>query len=185
MSRITGVAADIAREFGVAPCTVTVWKKSGMPVREDGLFDLDDISKWYKENDKAKFKKKKKKEDVSRVWALSKHAGMSPTEISRSLGFSESKVKNILWYLNDNKDNISNFRDAKSDVFALEQLMYLSHITLEKLEGTSAKDLAAMAKTAYEKERIEMGESTENVAVVVKHIRAIKEQQRLEENAGD
>lgn len=186
MSRVTGVQADIAREFAISPATVCQWRKKGMPVREDGLYDLDAIRDWHRNNIKSSSKRKKRPTaELAKVWGLAKHGNMGMAEISRATGMSVTKVANILQYMDAHKDDISTFRDAKADIFAAEQLWYLSHITQEKLEGTAAKDLVEMAKKAYEKERIELGESTENVAVVVKHIREIKERQKLEEkNAG-
>jgi hypothetical protein len=54
---------------------------------------------------------------------------------------------------------------------------YLEHITDAKLKKATARDLSGMAKLAWEKERIERGESVDNVAVIVKHINAMKEKE--------
>jgi len=178
MSRLTAKQSEIAREFNIAPCTVTKWKKMGMPIRDDGLFDLDEIRAWQRESIKYYKRPRPNKKEANQVWGLAKHAGMSTGEIAKNTGLSQTKVSNILRYMETNKKEIDTFRDAKADIFAAEQLAYLSHITEDKLEGTSAKDLVQMAKLAYEKERIELGESTENVAVVVKHIRELKERRK-------
>jgi len=48
-----------------------------------------------------------------------------------------------------------------------DQIVYRSHITAEKLEKTSARDLEIMRSVAYDKERLERDQSTENIGLVI------------------
>jgi hypothetical protein len=86
-------------------------------------------------------------------------------------------TKKITDVVDKYKPELEHFKANKADYFTLEQMRYFDHITDKKLEATPARDLRAMAKTAWEQERVERGESTDNVAVIVKHIRELKAQE--------
>lgn len=45
---------DVAKCFGVSIRTVAYWAKDGLPVREDGRFELKDILRWKKEREDAR-----------------------------------------------------------------------------------------------------------------------------------
>lgn len=56
------------------------------------------------------------------------------------------------------------FKKNRADVLASIQEQALSHITPEKLEACSAPQLITVAGIAYDKERLERGQSTQNIA---------------------
>jgi hypothetical protein len=53
------------------------------------------------------------------------------------------------------------YKRNRADLLAFDQIVYRSHITPEKLEKTSARDLEIMRSIAHDKERLDRGESSE------------------------
>jgi hypothetical protein len=116
-------------------------------------------------------------EQAQNIAVLRLNTDMSEAAIISASGASRSKVHNIIKLVDKYRPELEHFKANKADYFTLEQLRYRDFITDDKLERTPARDLVAMAKTAWEQERVERGESVDNVAVIVKHIREIKAQE--------
>ena len=54
MGRVVDKRAELAVLIGVARQTVKFWAGKGMPVREDGKYDYDEIKKWHAKNFKKR-----------------------------------------------------------------------------------------------------------------------------------
>jgi DNA invertase Pin-like site-specific DNA recombinase len=93
-------------------------------------------------------------------------AGSSYREIQRATDVSLGTISKVIREFESNKPLVEFYKKNRADLLALDQATYRSHITKEKLEKASAKDLELMRCMAYDKERLERGESTENVAVI-------------------
>jgi phage terminase Nu1 subunit (DNA packaging protein) len=50
---VVNTLTAVARFFSVARPTVTEWRNSGMPVRDDGRYDLSMIFHWWKDSEKG------------------------------------------------------------------------------------------------------------------------------------
>jgi hypothetical protein len=169
---------QVGEHFGVTKHAVGHWKRAGMPVTEDGQYDLDAIEIWRASSVQMKKADQKKDEKIKRdVMALRMNTKMAVPEIAEKVGLAVYATKKITDLVDKYKPELEHFKANKADYFTLEQMRYLDHITDKKLESTPARDLRAMAKTAWEQERVERGESVDNVAVIVKHIRELKAQE--------
>ena len=51
---ILNSASLVAVVFGVSENTVSGWRNAGLPVRDDGKYDLAAIHKWWREREEAK-----------------------------------------------------------------------------------------------------------------------------------
>jgi hypothetical protein len=169
---------EVAKLLKVSDVTVVKWKEKGMPW-EKGQYDLDAIMAWRGIQKPVEVVSANKID----VMALAENTKMNVADIARVTGFNRQTVEKIVGDVRANRDLIEQYRSVREDFFAYEELQYLSHVTDEKLTNTAAKDLVSMAKTAYDKSRLEGGESTENVAVIVGAIKDWKKKrQELTQN---
>lgn len=179
--RVVNSVLEVAKYFDLKENAVRRWVAKGMPyeVKEGKYFyDIDQIAVWKTTNIKRYRNTKKESTELELAVAeLRVNTGMSTSEIAKRLSMHNNTVQRIVDRIDKYKPVMDHFKINKADLFAIEQMEYLDHITEEKLQKTSARDLAAMAKMAWEKERVERGESVDNVAVIVKHIKEIKAQE--------
>jgi hypothetical protein len=166
----------VAEAFKVSYGSVRKWIEKGMPYKPR-CYDLEEIAKWRGHPLPQRPRSANKKDMV----ALALNTDMSISDIARVTGFNRMVAQKLVTDVRGNKDLIDQYKAVREDFFAYEELQYLSNITPEKLEAAHAKDLVAMAKTAFDKGRLESGESTENVSVIVGAIKdwKRKKQQNL------
>jgi len=106
-------------------------------------------------------------------------AGMPYRKIQEIIPISLGYISSIVKEFGSNDELVAAYKNNRADILAHDQLTYRSHITPEKLEKASAKDLELMRCMAYDKERLERGESTENVSVITKIIKEIQAKRRV------
>lgn len=110
----------------------------------------------------------KGKLDLERVAELRIKNGLSHREIGKMLGVDSSTVCRALKRLGLESDDIDHtkcFKTYRADILASRQLQILENLTDEKLAKASARDLAIVFGTLYDKERLERGESTQNTSI--------------------
>ena len=166
---------EVAKVFGVTWRTVAKWKSMGMPGKQ-GNYKIEQILAWKAKNVTG-YKPKNIDPDTERVAMLAMNTDLGQDAIASTLMIPEGKVKRIMKLIEKYRPEMDHFKANKADYFTLEQLRYKDFITDDKLERTPARDLVAMAKTVWEQERVERGESVDNVAVIVKHIKELKAQE--------
>lgn len=166
---------QLALAMGVSRTAAMKWVRRGLPKREDGTFDVEEANEWLSKNVKPRTQIPKgvKQEIV----ALAVNTRKTPKQIAEMTGAKRTLVNQITTMIRKYMPHVGKFKDARSDIYTIEEMRYLDFITDKKLNKTNARDLAAMAKMAWEKDRVEKGASTDNVAVIVKHIRELKEQE--------
>jgi len=173
---------NIADLVGMNKVTIYGWMKRGCPRNEDGSFDVDAVRRWMS---RQKLKPKsiasnKRRKKTTQLVELCAYTDKRPREIAELTGLPEKNVSKIWKLVKKYGKDIIDYKAKKADIFAVEQMRYMEFITDDKLEEASARDLAQMAKMAWEKERVESGESVDNVAIVVKHIKELKAQRDAE-----
>lgn len=174
--RIVNTKRKVAQHFGVTWQAVNAWCKRGMPRMEGKLYNLDAIEIWRASSVQMRKADENREQRLKKdVMVLRMNTKMSVPDIADKLGLTQHKTKTITDMVDKYKPQLEEFKANKADYFALEQIRYHDHITDAKLRGTGARDLAGMAKMAWEKERVERGESTDNVAIIVKHIMELKQ----------
>ena len=176
--RIVKFKRAVCEAHGVTMNTVSRWKQIGMPCLPNDEYDLDAIDVWKASSVRLLRADKNRKEKIKRdVMALRANTSMGVNDIAEATGLPVSAVRKLTDVVDKYRPDLEHFKANKADYFTLEQMRYLDNITEDKLAKTTARDLRAMAKTAWEQERIERGESVDNVAVIVKHINMLKEKE--------
>lgn len=98
------------------------------------------------------------------VECTKKDTGMSNREIADKIGCDKRTVGAVLAKYGIKQDEVQEYRENRADIFAGKQKEILHALTLEKLQNASVKDLTIAFGTIYDKERLESGMSTHNVA---------------------
>lgn len=105
-----------------------------------------------------------------------KHPDLSCAEIGKMVDCSHVNVVKTLQRYGINKEATEKYKSGRADIFAGLQERILNSITDEAIKKTPAIQLVTAASILYDKERLERGESTNNISVLVG---AIKDIQRL------
>ena len=105
-------------------------------------------------------------------------AGVSYRKIQNIVPVSLGHISNIVKEFENNKELIAYYTKNRADILTHDHITYRNYITPEKLKKASARELELMRCMAYDKERLERGESTENVAVILDAIMDLKRKRR-------
>ena len=108
--------------------------------------------------------------------------GLSKTDIAKVLGCHHSNISNRLKPYLDEIETLDVYKAHRADVIALKGKEILKNITPDKIEKASAYQLTGMYSILYDKERLERGESTANIANIHGDIAAIKAQERSDQH---
>lgn len=166
----------VGRHFRVSQPAVSKWKLNGMPIEEDGTYNLTRITAW------------RALRITREAESLDKVEGIDPgvlAEVKKELGRFRGLVET--------------YKLDRGDIFSGAQAKMLS-LAEEILDGIKSKDLGKMhirdrikalkeivssVSSLYHEERLERGESTENVAVIIAAIRDLKKRQFEEEEKAE
>ncbi len=94
-------------------------------------------------------------------------SGMPYRKIQEIIPVSLGQISNIIKEFESNRKLVEYYKKNRADLLAFDQMVYRSHITPEKLEKASARDLELMRGITYDKERLTRGESTDNIHVII------------------
>jgi len=94
-------------------------------------------------------------------------AGTPYRKIQEATDVSLGTISKVVREFELNKPLVDSYKKNRADILAHDQLVYRSHITEEKLKKASAKDLELMRCMAFDKERIQLDQSTVNVSVII------------------
>ncbi len=86
-------------------------------------------------------------------------------EAGKALGMSRGGVSNFLWRHKVKRGATATFRKQRAAVFTIKQQQLLEAITPAKIKEAPLASLVGSAKTLYELERLETGQSTANVGI--------------------
>jgi hypothetical protein len=93
--------------------------------------------------------------------------GKSATSIAKEIGRSKGAVIHAVRHNDTVKVLIDEQREELADLFDQVTRQALLHITGEKLEKSSARDLGVLAGIALDKTRLLSGQSTTNLSVLL------------------
>lgn len=117
--------------------------------------------------------KRKSKLDVSKMLALKTVNQLSYSEIAAIDGTTpqniHSKIKDLL-----PTEETKTYQEHRADILSNLQLKLLSNLDDDRLKKASAFQLVGAAGLLYDKERLERGQSTENIAQMHGDIAKIK-----------
>jgi len=100
--------------------------------------------------------------------------GLSLPEIGGILGISKQAVHQRLQPYAEELENLEDYKEHRADILALKGRQILKNIDNDRLEKASAYQLAGMYGILYDKERLERGESTHNIASIHSDIQELK-----------
>lgn len=130
--------------------------------------------------------KRKSKLDVSKMLELKTVNQLSYSEIAAIDGTTpqniHSKIKNLL-----PTEETKTYQEHRADILSNLQLKLLSNLDDDRLKKASAFQLVGAAGLLYDKERLERGQSTENIAQIHGDIAKIKAamQNKSDSSQGD
>lgn len=94
--------------------------------------------------------------------------GLSYRDIGFFFKCSHSAVAERLKpYIQNDEIDLEAFKSNRADLMAMKQAQVLGALTIEDVEKASAKDKALVYGILYDKERLERGQSTSNVATIL------------------
>lgn len=159
---------DLARVLGVCKNTVESWVKKGMPRRKAlkgnrYIYDVQKIQEW-------------------RAIRLTGNRGAKP------LSLSDKELESMKANVEKQRAAIDFYKVNRADIFANKQINYQkkADYILEQMSDDEIKNAKLTEKLAalkvldtgaaifYDKERLERGESTQNVSVLVGAIKELK-----------
>ena len=101
---------------------------------------------------------------ISAIIDLLEVKGLNQTQAAKVLGCDRSNISKRLKALDYTPGYLKTFKDNRADVLAAFQAEIAKHITPDKLQKSSAYQLAGMMSLFHNQERLERGQSTENIA---------------------
>lgn len=112
-------------------------------------------------------KKTVPKIDVAKAIEL-RMKGLSYRDIGLYFNCSHSSVAERLKpYIQGDEIDLEAYKTHRADLMTLKQAQVMGALTIEDIEKASAKDKALVYGIFYDKERLERGQSTSNVAVIL------------------
>jgi hypothetical protein len=152
---------ELAKVFNVSQPRISQWKKMGMPVESDGTYSIQKITNWR----------------LSRV--SEKVQALVPATLEKD---ELQVVDEIVSQLGRFRELVNDFKKDRGDILCGVEAKLLS--VAEDLLSTISrneilaisprdrlrlvKDLVASLSSLYTSERVERGESTENIAIINK-----------------
>lgn len=119
---------------------------------------------------------KKAVNDITRERRLKmKMGGMTYEEIGKIEGVSKVAVYKQISDLLPNNNDIEIYKQHRADILAKKQVELLQALTPDKIKEASALQLITGMGILTDKERLERGQSTQNVETVVQSLSSDRE----------
>ncbi len=163
---------ELAEIFNVSPRCILDWKRKGMPVNIDDSFCVKDVMAWRA---------------LGATESLEKRL---PEALKDS---SLSVVGEVISTLGKFRHLVEDYKINRADLLAGTgaKILQVTERILQSLEGEAfdkinipdrikvLKDMVGAITTLFEKERLERGQSTENVMVIVAAIKDLKKRENI------
>jgi len=148
---IVSTKKALGKALGVTAATAGGWIKKGMPVMEDGRYDVEAVREWH---------------DKRIVEMVNKNY-----PVERAVTSKDFREKRADYYLEDQAKNIRIQRIIREEALTRAKIREMADQHLiawfDKLGLDSGRK--------FEQERLELDKSTDNVAVIVQTIKEAKQ----------
>jgi transposase len=104
-----------------------------------------------------------------------KMGGMTYAEIGRIEGISKVSVYKQINHLIPNEQDLEIYKKHRADILASKQVELLQALTPDKIKDASALQLITGMGILTDKERLERGQSTQNVETIVQSLSSARE----------
>jgi len=101
--------------------------------------------------------------------------GLSTRKIAKLIGCGHTNIVKRLQAIAEDIDTLPQYKTHKADILTLTGKRILNHLTDAKLQKASAYQLTGMFGVINEHDRLERGQSTDNIALVLGDLAAIRE----------
>lgn len=91
--------------------------------------------------------------------------GLTKAQAAKVLGCDHSNISQRLKAIDYVPEYLKTYKDNRADILAYYQAEILKHITPDRLKKATATQLATMYGIFYDKERLERGQSTDNIEI--------------------
>jgi len=105
-------------------------------------------------------------------------AGLSHRQIAKALGCSKSNITKRLKQYEQEITGLKIYKEHRADIFALEQKRYIDSVTDKDIKKAPVAARMTAMGILFDKERLERGESTENIAHIHKVAKGIRDRMR-------
>lgn len=113
------------------------------------------------------------------------HPKLTTREIAAIAETDHSYVVQVLQRYNIEQKRVTDYKSNRADIFAGIQDRILSSITDEDIQKTPLGSRTLAVAQLYDKERLERGQSTGNLAVIQSDIQSIKQSKLHRDNDND
>lgn len=163
---------ELAKIFNVSQPRISQWKKAGMPVESDGTYSIKKVTGWR----------------LSRV--SEKVETLLPATIENG---NLQAVNEIVNELGRFRQLVDDFKKDRGDIFCGVEAKLIS-VTEDILDSVTreeilamplkeklrlVKDIVSSVTGLYGQERLERGESSENISVIISAIKDAKKRMNL------
>ena len=101
---------------------------------------------------------------ISVIIDLLETKGLNQAQAAKVVGCHKSNISKRLKDLDYTPGYLKSFKDNRADILAALQAQIVKHVTPAKLEKATAYQLTGMMSLLHNQERLERGQSTENIA---------------------
>jgi len=112
--------------------------------------------------------------DADKIVELSKTTNLTQDQIAKLHDVERSTVSKVLARYGLEKRNIDDYINNRPEILAGLQDKILQSITIDDIKKAPAAQRTMMYGILYDKERLERGQSTDNIGVIGKLIHEIK-----------
>lgn len=92
---------------------------------------------------------------------------LTTTQIAKLNDVDHSAIVRCFQRYGINKEHLEAFKMNRGDILAGIQETVAASLTVEDIKGASVRDRTILLGTLYDKERLERGQSTQNVATIL------------------
>ena len=110
-----------------------------------------------------------------------RNKGLTYKEIGKLTGCSRQNIQQRLEIVEYSKEDLENFKKHRGDVFAFMQSKLINSIDLEEIKEMNPYQRIISTGILFDKERLQRGESTENIDVVAANLNIAELQRQAEE----
>ena len=118
----------------------------------------------------AQFEKVRKQRKINISQVLERKLqcpGITTRQLAAEQGVTQGAISNLFQKLNISHKHIEEFKGNRADILAGIQSTVLATLVEDDIKKASIRDRAILFGTLYDKERLERGQSTQNVATIL------------------
>jgi hypothetical protein len=122
--------------------------------------------------------------DTSQAIDLKLNHGLTYEQIAAIQGTSKQNIHRKIKHLLPTKET-DEYKNNRADILAHTQLRLIKALTDDKIKKMQPRDIIVSYGILYDKERLERGESTENVSIITQAISDLQAKRQAKQVSND